>query len=308
MVFDRRNGINRSFVVAAFGLVLIGASEPPKQAAKPEQTKTAQPEPQRSPTVAANTAKPIEAIKPAKQQEPCGPRRYHSDDDLCAQWKAADSASDAAQWAWWQTILSALGIVGLLFSLYYTRKAVLAAEDATRDADAALAIAERNAKAASELVAVSEKTASMQLRAYLAVQKIEPVDVPKTSFFAVRVHISNDGQTPAKTTAVSDASYIGPFPQFDPRQSGPAQTVHIHFPPVLNPGCSAVILTAGMEDADYDKFRNSGDDEALYIYGRVEYVDAFAANHWLEYCYRLTWSTRNLPEGCCICMAGNGTD
>jgi hypothetical protein len=151
MVSYRRNGIYRCIIVAAFGLVLIGTGEPPKQAAKPEQTKAVKPEPQRSPTVATNTTKPVEAIKRAKQQEPCGPRRYRGDDDLCAQWKAADSASDAAQWAWWQTVFSALGIVGLLLSLYYTRKAVLAAEDATKDADSALEIANKNAAAAIEL-------------------------------------------------------------------------------------------------------------------------------------------------------------
>ena len=167
MVSDRSNGIYRCVIAALAGLILIGASEPPKQPDNTEQSQTAKPQPKGAPAFASGTAKVVEPIKPSKEAEPCGPSRYQSNYDLCAQWKAADSAAEAAKWARWQTIFSALGILGLLYSLHLTRKAVKAAEDASKDADNAIAIAARNADAATDLVRLSEKNSQLELRAYL---------------------------------------------------------------------------------------------------------------------------------------------
>jgi hypothetical protein len=56
--------------------------------------------------------------------------------------------------------------------LFYTRRAVKLAIDASTDADRALLIAERNAEAAADQVEVSRDTARRQLRAYLGVKDI----------------------------------------------------------------------------------------------------------------------------------------
>jgi hypothetical protein len=205
MVSDRRNGINRGVIAALIGLALVGTGDPPKQETKPEQAKAAKPEPQRSPTVAAKPTKAIEVVHPAKQEAPCGPHRYRSNDDLCAQWKAADSASDAAYWAWWQTLLSLAGIVGLLFSLYYTRKAVTVAEEATKDADNALLIATRNADAAFDATKAMQRqnqiTEAAQ-RPWIAITaellKFEILERgPRDLWFECKITFTNIGQMAA---------------------------------------------------------------------------------------------------------------
>ena len=129
MVSNSGNGIYRSVIVAIAGLVLIGAGEPPKKAGYSDQTDAAKPEQHSAPTVPLNASETIPKVKSEKQQEPCGNSRYDSNDDLCAQWKAADAASDAAQWARWQLWLSGFGIVGLLISLWFTRCSINLAND-----------------------------------------------------------------------------------------------------------------------------------------------------------------------------------
>ncbi len=61
--------------------------------------------------------------------------------DLPAQVRAAAASEAMVDLAVWQTLLSALGVAGLLYSLYLTRTAVRAATDAAEDAEAGLAMA-----------------------------------------------------------------------------------------------------------------------------------------------------------------------
>ena len=138
----------RSIVCAGVGLALVGAKPAPQPEAVRQRsdvtTQTGE-----APTPILASPKAITRVQAAKEQAPCGPYRYGSNDDLCAQWKAADSAQEAARWARWSFWLGIVGTFGLIATLYYTRKAVLAAEEATDDANMALAIAERNATAAA---------------------------------------------------------------------------------------------------------------------------------------------------------------
>jgi hypothetical protein len=201
MVFNSSNGIYRGVILAVAGLILIGASEPPKQSAKSEKTKTAQPKPQSLPTITPRFSETFKTVESSKKAQPCGPTRYQSNEDLCAQWKAADSAAEAAHWARWQTFLSAMGVLGLLASLYYTRQAVMVAESATKDADDALIIAARNADSAADHVKIAERTAEKQLRAYVNIIAMSFTRLPDGNL-AYQVQYTNTGQTPAKNMRV----------------------------------------------------------------------------------------------------------
>lgn len=64
-------------------------------------------------------------------REPCRDPKGQGESDLCAQWHAAYAAEDSARWTMWSVYVGIAGIVGLLASLYFTKKAVLAAEEAT---------------------------------------------------------------------------------------------------------------------------------------------------------------------------------
>lgn len=192
-------------LIVAVGLVLTGAG-PPKPSTDSNQTKSKADQSTRAPAIFA-TPKPIVIIQPTKQSGPCGPDWYQSDEDLCAQWKAADAARDAADYSNWTFWLSLVGTAGLLVTLYYTRIAVLVAKAATADADDAIAIAERNALSAENQVAVAKDAADRQLRPYLifhqAVHGLPPQTDERGEWFDFVETISNQGYSPAVIVEVA---------------------------------------------------------------------------------------------------------
>jgi hypothetical protein len=125
-----------------------------------------------------------------KEEAKCGPEQYDSNTDLCAQWKAADSAADSAWWAWASGLLGLGSLVGVI---------------------AALGIALHSNW-------IARDTAKRQLRAYLTV---EPGGVCEADegLHPVPIDLINNGQTPA-----NDLEHGGDFLVItgDPRQFNPA--------------------------------------------------------------------------------------
>jgi len=62
--------------------------------------------------------------KPQKFRSPCDNPKGRDESDFCAQWRAAMAAEDSAFWAKWSFWIGLGGIIGLFWTLYYTRKAV----------------------------------------------------------------------------------------------------------------------------------------------------------------------------------------
>lgn len=214
----------RGIFTAFVGLTLLGVSPSPKSQAQGQQeqgeTKVGQP-----PSTVASSAQPVKQVDSLKKQFPCGPNQYDSNADLCAQWKAADAASQAAEWAEWSFWLGLVGTFGLLLTLHYTRKAVLAAEEATKDADRALEIAEANSKAASDLVEVSRASAEVELRPYINCDQIEYTVIGaedgKRGLIAHFI-LKNSGVTPAKNVQLWGGLQI--FPDKQSIQFAPLDT------------------------------------------------------------------------------------
>lgn len=194
----------------------------------------------------ATPVQPLKPVEPSKLERPCNEGGDDRESDLCAQWKAADAARDAADYTFWALILGAVGTIGLFWTLYYTRAAVQAARNATNDAETALAIAQRNAEAALEsneiarkaqlaaaaaaeeqaqltarsvvasinLVEVAKMTAQRQLRAYISVDSANLKQLCTAGMIPqIHVVIKNTGQTPARDlriesdTVLRDASF-----------------------------------------------------------------------------------------------------
>jgi hypothetical protein len=120
MVSDRRNGIYRCIIVAAFGWLSLAASNPPKQAAHPGN-----PAPQGEITKAANTVATAiaKAEKTPEKDRGCDQGKDERNSDLCAQWKAADAARDAANYAFWALFFGVVGTGLLVWTLWETRVA-----------------------------------------------------------------------------------------------------------------------------------------------------------------------------------------
>lgn len=119
----------------------MGASQP-QHTCDPEKGPTRASVEQSLETIAAATAKTVEPIKPSENESPCEPGQDRRDSNPCAQWKADDAARSSADWAKLQTILPAIGLLGVLYSLHLIRKAI---RDATGAAERALASPHENA-------------------------------------------------------------------------------------------------------------------------------------------------------------------
>ena len=139
-----------------------GASYPEEQ--RPQSYRYASDKPSE-----IDPASPLKAdTKALENRQPCREPKGQSESDLCAQWRAAYAAEDSALWAKWSFWTGLAGIGGLLASLYYTREAVRIAADATSDAENSLDLARQSVVAAQEQVAISRRTAKLELRPYLS--------------------------------------------------------------------------------------------------------------------------------------------
>jgi hypothetical protein len=221
MVFNRSNGVYRSVVAALAGLILLTAANQPTKQSKATESE------QKNTGAIVKTSPPPETPKPPywpygnRYSDACYNAKDHDSADLCAQWRAAIAAEKAAGEARIATIasviatiLSAIGVVGLIYTLWQThgalgearrgnrlnlqfeKRARRQAREAARETKRALDIAERNADAAAAQVKVAHDVAERQLRPYLYVEKVEPVDLDPMSNI-ILIPIRNFGKTPA---------------------------------------------------------------------------------------------------------------
>jgi hypothetical protein len=191
---------------AVAGLALIGTGEPPKKAAYSKQTHATKQE-----DIAQNLASVVpfkaqQVVDTSKKQEPCGQAKYKSSDDLCAQWKAADAAREAADWAWLQMWLSSLGVIGLALTLWFNFRALSIAKDAADETKDAIIIARQSAESAANLVRLSDRNARLELRAYLDFDGVridrnpdyDDPQIPLEKGVVLKITIRNYGRTPAQ--------------------------------------------------------------------------------------------------------------
>lgn len=149
---------------------------------------------------------PVKPATPPKKEPPCGSSQYQSNDDLCAQWKAADAASDAARYAFWALIISGLGTSLLIWTLWETRE-------------------------------ISRR----ELRAYLRVEPTGEGIVQPDKKICLPFHIINYGNTPAINCCVQ-SSVVVRGPDWDwtkePKnieklQDAPSITIHPDSPSLI---------------------------------------------------------------------------
>lgn len=98
-----------------FASILISAHEPPKPIPSPSQSIDATQISAAAQTVASAIR---EARPPAETDVGCADRSDQRRSDLCAQWKAADAARDAATYGLWTVILGALSTILLIATLW----------------------------------------------------------------------------------------------------------------------------------------------------------------------------------------------
>jgi hypothetical protein len=228
----------RMMILAGLALTLLGAVPHPNNVTLEEQRNAATEignGVSGAPGDRPGVAREREAVQPAQSSEAterCERGEENRQSDLCAQWKAADAAYDAARWAMWSLVLAIIGTAALFATLYWTRKAVHVAMKATTDASTALAIAERNAQAATDQVAVARETALKQLRAYVGVSAANytfQLHPDGTGGFGAGLEVLNSGQTPAYRFRHIGVLNLRGFPSDMPDPGLPEGNTHTLF-------------------------------------------------------------------------------
>jgi hypothetical protein len=110
----------RNVFAALAGLALVGAG--PEESKQPIQGNSATETQKASETIAAAIR---QTISPTEKDGGCQNGSDKRDSDLCAQWKAADAARDAANYALWTLLLSGVGTGLLIWTLWETRQTAM---------------------------------------------------------------------------------------------------------------------------------------------------------------------------------------
>lgn len=257
----------RSIVGATVGLALVGAGEPPKRVEQAEKQPT-QSELAKAPTTISTAISRLQI--PVEENPSCQPGKDNRNSDLCAQWKAADAARDAAEYAFWTMLLGFGGTVLLVLTFWETRRATRA-----------------------------------QLRAYLSIEPEPLVGLPDKP--AAKICMRNAGSTPAHGAKFS---LIGRVDDPDLSEQAinelhgrvvatsdnemliAAQQELFRPLPILD-GINEVMLDACRDGTRW-----------LYIVGRVTYTDVFEKERHTWFCH--TYSGPNLRPG--IYRFGNRGD
>jgi hypothetical protein len=192
-------------VLLILGIPALIAGEPPNLAV-PIQSESARGAADTTKPLPVRPAGPIKQTAPPRQEAPCRSGHYENDDDLCAQWKAADAASEAARYSFWALITSGLGTVLLLWTLWETRE-------------------------------ISRR----ELRAYLRVEPTGEGIVQPDRKITLPFHIINYGSTPAINCCVQ-SSLVVRSPDWDwtkeperveTLQNAPSITIHPDSPSLI---------------------------------------------------------------------------
>lgn len=186
MVSDSSNGVYWRIIAAIAGLILIGANEPPKTSDKAETSNKQGEIANAINGIATAIKNPVETDQTTK---PCAKNSDNRNSDLCAQWKAADAATDSANWSWWQVLLGGGGIAIGLLTFAAAFKAAQYAKKAADETG-------RAADEAARSVDVTRRIGEAQARCYLS-GVTGNFHVFGTGRVTAGVVVKNTGQSPA---------------------------------------------------------------------------------------------------------------
>lgn len=242
-------------LVIALGLALACANHAHAKGGG-EQPQTRQPVETSLEHIAGRYDELAERAKSTDQQEaPCGSNQYGSNADLCAQWKAADAASDSAWWAWLGGLISVGSLVGVF---------------------AALGLAFNSNS-------IAQDTAKRQLRAYMGILDCEISGVEETGAFVLTARLQNAGQTPAYKVRLAGESFAAEYPLKDERDFLP---ISEGYDAPVNPGhdicCAKRISTTSFDQTM--QYVLTG-ELGLYIQGICTYEDAFGQSQETKFRY-----------------------
>jgi hypothetical protein len=134
--------------------------------------------------------------------------------------------------------------------------------------------AEDSAEAAKQAVILSDKTAERQLRAYVFIAHTEISDIMSDKNLAVKLVVINYGRTPAYKFAASLRVDTGPFPLMA-TDFLPADIQQLKNTSIGPGGQQTLVFHGTAPTAAEWRARFEQKTGAVYVYGKITYVDAF---------------------------------
>ncbi len=174
--------------------------------------------------------------------------------------------------AWLIGVLAVVSALQIYFLNRADKTARIAANSA-RDAS----------EAASRTVKTMERTAERQLRAYVHVSGAKIFDVGKPDVRTAQVSVRNCGQTPAYNMRFWVGIGVREFPLSTTLEPPPAP-----FPmesDVLPPGTPSVMKVPVPRLNAWEEGHLQSGDAAIYVYGRVTYMDVFNVSRRTDVLY-----------------------
>lgn len=247
---------------------------------------------------------PVAALPYASvYQPPCDKAPTSKDAQDCEQARSVGATISQARWAFWQLIIGAVGVAAVVVTLIFTSRATIAAE--------------RAAEAAQKSIGHQSETDRRQLRAYVFLESATLLDgtteIPphpardnKPSCFLL---VKNSGQTPAYHV-VHWAEIRLLERKYEHTIAVPSVIERIN---ACSVGANGVVNRFVNYDGTltpHDIANIFAGTHAIYVYGRIEYTDAFGYRHSTN--YRLNYSNGVYPAPINValnfCNAGNETD
>lgn len=268
----------RGIVIAAFGWLTLTGQQP-SPPAKAEQTQAQARVGDTLSNIATTDNEQAERAKRQPERPPCGTRQYERPDDLCAQWKAADAAADAAWWTVIGSVISAAGLAGVLFALFLAFQSNRIARD----------------------------SAERQLRAYLSV---EPGGINQAVNQLARAPllIRNNGQTPANGVMVFSKFGLSENPvSFDPKSEGSGGISGERNDATLAPGTERWFFPYANNEF-IEPYMGKIADKSLAIvhFGYVSYRDIFDRQQESRFAF-YHWGDELSDIGSLRCRFGNSS-
>ncbi|MBK6414183.1 hypothetical protein [Sphingopyxis sp.] len=262
--------IERGLIGALVGLIVLGASPNSEEKSKHDQRTIGE----------VNGTLRSSANPPANitldREKPCNAGNEDRSTDLCAQWKAADAASDSADAAW---LFGGVGsIIGALTLLAASAAALFAKRAADHTKSAA-----HHAETSNTLNTIS---AERQDRAYLAVDP-GGINRTKSNRAVGDIVIRNVGKIPAKNVM----SFVR------------LKTMRSTNVGALDWPSDGVIADRTIQPGGEMRRSSTGttaikniDDPAVHIFvwGIIRYDDGFGRPRFTRFCHRYpgAWTTR----------------
>ena len=142
---------------------------------------------------------PGEVVKAEWRNPDCANPKNHDEADFCEQRRMADTAGETYWLNWGQFVLGFVAAGVLVWQLVLTRRAVGAAVDAAKSAEAAVEIASLNAE--------------RELRAYISCKKVRFDPLRNGGTARAHLTIVNAGQTPAHNLTISTGIHYRNYPE-----------------------------------------------------------------------------------------------